>query len=76
MCFLINFIGYLKRDWNFVIFSDEACIYDGPAGRVWCRREAGEHVALLTENCIKKKHKGEKLNIIGFITSQGIKHHK
>jgi hypothetical protein len=67
----IGNIGYLHYDWTKVIFSDEACIYDGPCGRVWCRREPGEQVALLPENCIKKAHHQKKLNIIGFISSQG-----
>jgi hypothetical protein len=64
--------GYLKLNWNTVIFSDEACVYEGPAGRVWVRRPRGEKNALAPEHCIKRAHHYQKLNIIGFITSQGV----
>ena len=64
--------GYLSFDWSKAIFSDEACFWTGAKGRVWVRRPRGRCTAFEKKYVCDKEHKGNKVNVMAFLTSGGV----
>ena len=64
--------GYLDFNWCSVMFSDECCIWFNRHTRTWVRRPRGTKYAVRDEYTQKSSHHGEKINIIGFISCNGV----